>query len=257
MAGGEALFLIGAVLVGPTAPFGPHGGCSGIVKTPATGPVRVEMGGMVGDEQADRRHHGGPEKAVHHYAFDHYAAWEHSFRPARPAVLATPGAFGENLSTSGLTEAEICVGDIWRAGTALLQVSQARQPCFKLNHRFGVVDMANRVQSSGRTGWYYRVIEPGAIAAGDALRLVERAQPNWPISRLLHVFYVDRMDRSGLKEIAAIQSLSLSWRSLAAKRLQCGVVEPWAPRLNGDQGGTLKSHDPTCDAITDAFIVPL
>ncbi|TXN34204.1 MOSC domain-containing protein [Methylobacterium sp. WL30] len=145
VAGDEASFLIDAVLVGPAAPFGSHGGRSGIVKTPATGPVPVETGGMAGDEQADRRYHGGPEKAVHHYAFDHYAEWKRSLRPACRAVLATPGAFGENLSTSGLTEAEVCVGDIWRAGTALLQVSQARQPCFKLNHRFGLADMAIRV----------------------------------------------------------------------------------------------------------------
>ena len=238
MADNESSVLIDAVLVGPAAPFGSHGGRSGIVKTPVTGPVRVETGGMAGDEQADRRHHGGPEKAVHHYAFDHYAAWERSLRPPRRAVLATPGAFGENLSTSGLTEAEVCVGDIWRAGTALLQVSQARQPCFKLNHRFGITDMATRVQSSGRTGWYYRVVEPGTIASGDALRLVERTHPDWPLSRLLHIFYVDPLDRAGLEEIAVLQALSPSWRAVAAKRLKRGEVEDWASRLGSDPDGS-------------------
>lgn len=228
----EATISVGAVLVGLVAPFGPPGGLSGIVKAAASGAVGITLCGLDGDEQADRRHHGGPEKAVHHYAFDHYPAWRREIGSQR---LEEPGAFGENISTVGLTEADVCVGDIWRVGTALLQISQARQPCFKLNHRFGVIDMARRVQGSRRTGWYYRVVEPGAVAAGDVLNLVERPHADWPLARLLNVFYGHEIDAASLSEITGLESLSPSWRALAAKRLERGAIEDQTLRLNGSR----------------------
>ncbi|MER2253085.1 MOSC domain-containing protein [Methylorubrum podarium] len=220
--------VIEAVLTGRAAPLGTT--TSAIAKAPVEGPVAVGPLGLAGDAQADRRFHGGPEKAVHHYALDHAAAWRGEL-PGLPDLLERPGAFGENVSSHGLTEAQVCVGDLWRAGSALLQVSQARQPCFKLNLRFGVPDMARRVQASGRTGWYYRVIEPGAVAAGEALDLVERPHPDWPLSRLLHHVYVDRLNAAALREIAALAPLTESWRALAARRLASGAVEDWRRRL--------------------------
>ncbi|MCJ2091447.1 MOSC domain-containing protein [Methylobacterium sp. J-072] len=236
MTGGATDVAIDAVLAGPSAPLGTTGSLSAIAKAPLDGPVAVGPNGLEGDEQADRRHHGGPEKAVHHYAFDHYAGWRQDLPDAEPALLARPGAFGENLSTAGLTETDICVGDLWRAGSVLLQVSQARQPCWKLNHRFGAADMARRVQTSGRTGWYYRVVEPGVIAAGDRLRLIDRPHPAWPLARLLRTFYVDRLDRAALAGIAELDALSPSWRALARRRLDRGVVEDWMARLESPGG---------------------
>ena len=226
--------VIGAVLTGRVAPLGGGKATSAIAKTSVEGPVAVGPLGLSGDAQADRRFHGGPDKAVHHYALDHAAAWRAEL-PGLPDLLERPGAFGENISTHGLTEHDVCVGDLWRVGSALLQVSQARQPCFKLNLRFGVSDMARRVQASGRTGWYYRVIEEGFVAAGDALDLVERPHPDWPLSRLLHHFYVDRLDAAVLREIAGLAALTESWRSLAGRRLASGAVEDWRRRL-GEEG---------------------
>ena len=223
-----------SLLTGPVAPLGDGGTTSAIAKGPVAGPVAVGRLGLAGDAQADRRFHGGPEKAVHHYALDHAAAWRAELS-GLPDLLERPGAFGENFSTHGLTEHDVCVGDLWRVGSALLQVSQARQPCFKLNLRFGVPDMARRVQASGRTGWYYRVIETGTVAAGDSLDLVERPHPDWPLSRLLHHFYVDRLDAAALRAIAALEPLSESWRALAARRLASGAVEDWRRRL-GEAG---------------------
>lgn len=222
-----------AVLSGRAVPFGRQGVRSAVAKRPLSGPIEIGPVGLAGDEQGDPRHHGGPEKAVHHYALDHYPFWREALAPASPACLDAPGAFGENLSTRGLTEADMCVGDTWRIGMALLQVSQARQPCWKLNHRFGVPDMARRVQTSGRTGWYYRVLEPGRVEAGDALTLVDRPHPDWPLARLLRTFYVDRMNRAALEGIAALDLLSASWRALAARRLERGEVEDWTSRLKG------------------------
>ncbi|NVJ03616.1 MOSC domain-containing protein, partial [Myxococcus sp. AM009] len=128
-----------------------------IDKRPVRDAVEVGINGIVGDEQGDLRVHGGPDKAIHHYPFDHYAAWQADIG-AQP-LLAQPGAFGENVSTTGITEADICVGDRLRAGSVMLEVSQLRQPCWKLNDRFNTRDMARRVQHTARTGWYYRVLE--------------------------------------------------------------------------------------------------
>lgn len=219
-----------AVLVGKAVPFGRPGTLSAIAKRPVDGRIMMTPEGVVGDEQADRRHHGGPDKAVHHYAWDHYAAWRGELAPT-PAVLDTAGAFGENLSSMGIIEADVCVGDILRIGTATVEVSQARQPCWKLNHHFGQPDMGRRVQSTGRTGWYYRVLEAGEAGAGDAVALLERPHADWPLSRLLHVFYLDPLDREGLAGIAALAPLAPSWRQLAQRRLDTGVVEDWTQRL--------------------------
>ncbi len=217
------------VLMGPIAPLGDDGKRSGIDKHPALGPWRIGFEGLEGDAQADRVHHGGPEKALHHYAFDHYADWAGEI--GDHPLLGAPGAFGENLSTHGWTEADICIGDVFRFGSALLQVSQGRQPCWKLNRRFGRNDMALRVQNSGRTGWYYRVLEEGAAEPGDALAHLERPCPDWPLTRLTRLLYRDMREREALSAMAALPELAQGWRDLAEKRLTSGKVESWARRL--------------------------
>ncbi len=223
---------IDAVLLGKTVPFGPPGRRSAIHKTPVDGPRAVGPNGFLDDEQADRRVHGGPDKAIHHYPLDHHAAWRAELGSGTP-WLGTPGAFGENIATHGITEAEVCLGDRLRAGTTLLEVAQARQPCWKLNHRFGVPDMAKRVQSSARTGWYYRVLESGMIGPGDRLTLIDRPCPGWPLARLLRVLYVDTLDRAALAEMAALPALAQSWKTLALRRLERHAVEDWDGRLTG------------------------
>ena len=204
---------------------------SGIFKTPADRPLRLGLEGFEGDEQADWRVHGGAEKAVHHYPLDHYPLWceELGDLPA----LGTPGSFGENISVAGLTEVTVAVGDIFRLGTALVQVSQGRQPCWKLDLRFNVPDMARRTQKTGRTGWYYRVLEPGLVATGDRLERIERIAPDWTLHRLWHTLYVDRMNLDELKGIAALEVLAKGWRKYAVRRLESGRVEDWRNRLDG------------------------
>lgn len=226
---------IDAVLAGKIQPFGPKGVPSGITKAPVEGPVRVTTIGLAIDEQGDPKHHGGPEKALHHYPRDHYPAWhdELAGQGGNTAVLRHAGAFGENLTTTGLTEADVCVGDRFRLGTALVEVSQARQPCWKLNHRFGFAGMSRAVQGSGRTGWYYRVIEEGEVAAGDQLVLVSRPYPQWSLQRLLHVLYVDRLNYAALAEMAELPCLAESWRKLARQRVASHVVEDMERRLAG------------------------
>ncbi len=213
------------LFTGDLAPLGPRGVPSGIDKKVAPGPRRITRTGLEGDRQGDTRHHGGPEKALHHYPRDHYAAWR------ADGVEADPPAFGENISTLGMTEADICIGDVYRLGTAVLQVSQGRQPCWRLNARFGRPDMAYLVQKSGRTGWYYRVIEEGRAEAGDSLRLEERPQPQWPLARIIDLLYTRTLDMEALQALADLPELALSWRELAARRIATRTVEDWNRRL--------------------------
>lgn len=218
-------------LTGPVAPLPGSDAQSAIAKVPVAASLWLGAEGFEGDAQADRRVHGGAEKAVHHYPRDHYADWRAELGPL--PLLDAPGAFGENLSGAGLTEENVAVGDVFRLGRAILQVSQGRQPCWKLNHRFGVPDMARRVQGTGRTGWYYRVLQPGRVAPGDDLELLDRLAPEWTLRRLWHVMYVDRLNRAALERIAALDVLAEGWRRYATRRLESGRVEDWRPRLEG------------------------
>lgn len=182
--------------------------------------------------QGDRVRHGGPEKAVHHYPFEHYAAWSNDLG-AHP-LLEEPGAFGENISTLGLTEDNVAIGDVFGLGSAVIEVSQGRQPCWRLNERFGRKAMARDVQATGRTGWYYRVLRPGTVAPSDRLIPLDRAAPEWTIARIWRAFYVDPLNRGELAGIAALDRLADSWRGLAARRLESNAVEDWNRRLAGD-----------------------
>ena len=221
---------VDALLAGSAKPYTRPGSRSAIDKRPLAGRVAIGELGLAGDEQGDPRVHGGPDKAVHHYAFDHYRAWQGELGPL--PLLQAPGAFGENLSTRGLDEGNVCLGDRFRIGTALLEVSQGRQPCWKLNDRFDVPDMARRVQSSGRTGWYYRVLEPGSAEAGDLLRLDARPHPDWSLRRLGALLFDRVLAREAL-EPALQLPLVPSWRRLLERRLQQCEVEDWSRRIDG------------------------
>lgn len=218
------------LLTGKAQPYTRPGSHSGIAKQPRTDKVWISPIGLEGDEQGDLRVHGGPDKAVHHYAFEHYALWQKELG-ALP-LLQAPGAFGENISTRGLTEAEVCLGDRFILGGALLEVSQGRQPCWKLNDRFGVADMARRVQSTGRSGWYYRVLRPGLAQAGDVLTLVERPHADWPLQRLADLLY-QRVLSPALLEPALALPLVPSHRKLIERRMALGAVEDWSRRIDG------------------------
>lgn len=226
-----ASYHLNALLVGPLRPLGPEGVPSGIAKSPVREPVHLAENGFLGDAQGDLRVHGGPHKAVHHYPLDHYAAWVADIGPHD--LLSAPGAFGENLSVSGLSEADVAIGDLFALGSALLEVSQGRQPCWKLNARFSRNSMARDVQKTGRTGWYYRVIRTGPVTPTDRLRRIERRSPEWTVERIWRAFYVDMLNRRELEAIAELSALAPGWRDHARKRLLSGTVEDWSRRLDG------------------------
>lgn len=223
-----------ALLTGCAKPYTRPGSCSGIDKRPLNGNVHISAVGLSGDEQGDPRVHGGPDKAVHHYPFEHYARWQQDLGSL--PLLQAPGAFGENISTHGLDEGNVCIGDQFALGDALLEVSQGRQPCWKLNDRFDVPDMARRVQATGRTGWYYRVLQAGTATAGDLLQLIVRPHPEWTLRRLNVLLFGRVLDPSAL-EPALQLPLVPSWRKLVERRLQQSEVEDWSRRIDGPRAG--------------------
>ncbi|MEO6958515.1 MAG: MOSC domain-containing protein, partial [Burkholderiaceae bacterium] len=132
-----------------------------------------------------------------------------------------------------LTETNVAIGDIFTLGQAVIQVSQPRQPCWKLGVRFNVPGMARKVQTSGRTGWYYRVLQPGQVAAADALDRIERPNPDWTLQRVLNVLYCDSLNIDELRQLAVLPGLTQRIQDLATRRLADAAVEDWAPRLDG------------------------
>jgi MOSC domain-containing protein YiiM len=209
-----------ALLTGKATPFRAPDEPSAIAKSPIAGPVAIGPLGLAGDEQADPIHHGGRDKAIHHYPFEHYAQWRAEL--GDHPLLAQPGSFGENISTLGLTEDAVLLGDRFQLGTALIEVSHGRQPCWKLAHRFGRADLTARVVQTGRAGWYYRVLEPGHAVAGDRLQLVERGLAEWNLARLFAVLVAGKggRDVAALRELAELKVLAGAWRFRASELLK-------------------------------------
>lgn len=164
---------------------------SGIMKSAVSGQVRVGRLNLDGDEQADLIHHGGPDKAVLVYPVVHYGWWRDEF----PSIDWQPGTFGENLTIEGAMENVVCIGDVFELGSCKLQVSQPRQPCWKLSRRWGLPKLAVRVQQTGRTGWYLRVIDEGMIGSSETMKLIERNHPQWTIAKANAVMFAKPQPR--------------------------------------------------------------
>jgi MOSC domain-containing protein YiiM len=189
---------------------------SAIVKSSIVGPANVNETGLEGDVQADRQSHGGIDKAVLAYAASHYQLW----RSELPAVDWRPGGFGENLTIVGLDETTVCLGDHYRIGEVLFEVSQPRQPCWKLSRIWKQPDLTKRVVVSGRSGWYLRVRETGAIEPGQAVLLVDRPLPEWSVDRANQLMYGQVHDQQAVETLARLPQLSLAWREdLISRRM--------------------------------------
>ncbi|UUO07095.1 MOSC domain-containing protein [Blastopirellula sp. J2-11] len=193
---------------------------TGFFKQPTGEKVELDWEGLVGDGVADRINHGGRDKAMLVYADSHYPRWREELHDQVDVAAFGAGAFGENLTVSHLTEAIVCLGDTYQVGTALLQVSQPRQPCWKLARRWRLKELTALAVRTGRMGWYLRVLQKGAIQAGDTLQLVDRSAPDWTIARLNQLFYHDRSNVADAAILAASPLLAESWRSEFRKRIE-------------------------------------
>jgi MOSC domain-containing protein YiiM len=198
---------------------GPRGAYeTGIDKRPAAGRVVVGIEGIPGDAVANRAHHGGPDQALLLFSAAHYPSLERRLGRALP-----PGSFGENLTVEGLDERTARLGDVLRAGTAVLEVSSPRLPCATLAHHLRDGGLPEAIR--GRAGWYVRVLEAGTVAAGDPLALVSRGDPAWTVERALAI-RDDEADLEGSRSLLAVPALSARWRAKMEARLRAAGGRP-------------------------------
>lgn len=187
---------------------------TGIFKCPIPGPIWLGLHNLTGDGQADLVHHGGIDKAVCAYPSEHWSYW----RSILPPDLLDGGAFGENFTLQGLTEADVCIGDVFSVGTAVVQISQPRQPCWKLARRWQIEDLAVQIERTGFTGWYFRVIQEGTVEPGAPLQFMERPCPEWTITTANRIMHHDRENRTAAEQLSLCSLLSASWQHTLRQR---------------------------------------
>ena len=189
-----------------------------IFKAPVPGRVRVAKLNLEGDQQSDLSVHGGVDKAVYAYPSEHYPFW----RQQLPGMDLPWGAFGENITTEGLLEETLNIGDRFRVGSAEFIVTQPRMPCFKLGIRFNRSDMVKRFLQSSRTGFYFAVLKEGEVAAGDSIELLEKDEHNIPVADVVNLYRRDATNQDLLRRVSELPSLPKSWRDYFRTRL-------WSP----------------------------
>lgn len=188
---------------------------SAIDKKPAYGKIFLSTLNLDGDQQADLHFHGGPDKAVCVYSYDHYSFWE--------SVLDTKleaGAFGENLTVKGITEEDVWIGDVYELGEAIVQVTQPRQPCFKLATKLKQPKLPLMVQHTGYTGFYFRVLKEGTISSEESLKLLERNPGSVSISYANKLKYKEKTNLDGIKKMLSLKELSKDWTETFTNRLK-------------------------------------
>ncbi|MBV9624059.1 MAG: MOSC domain-containing protein [Acidobacteria bacterium] len=190
-----------------------------IFKDPVAGMVAIRQLNVAGDQQADITVHGGTQKAVYAYPVEHYEYW----RRQLPSAVLSWGAFGENLTTEGLGEDKLCIGDLFRVGSAILQVTQPRMPCYKLELRFNRDDMIKRFLASGRSGFYLSVLEAGDVGAESRIKLLNRDPEGVTISDILRLYLGQTRDPELLLRATNIGSLPENWRTQLLLRAQNSV----------------------------------
>jgi len=225
-----APFPLKQLRAGKVKKFGPFQ--SAIFKTPLSGHIEITMGGIKGDEHAYEAHRS-PDNALLHYCTSHYDDWKKEL-PASESHFK-PGAFGENFCNDEVSEKTLCIGDRIAIGEVIVEVTEPRGPCYKLNHRFEVKDMAKRTQTLFRTGWLYRIIKPGFVQAGDMIRLLERPYPEWTIARVMYYLFIDTKDLEMMKEIVKITPLSADVKNKFLERLATGTPEDQNGRMYGEE----------------------
>ena len=186
---------------------------TGIFKQSVTDPLELAVLGFASDVQINRKYHGGPDKAVCAYASEHYDFWAKMLGHDLPN-----GSFGENFTLSGLLEDAVHIGDVFKVGKARVQISQPRQPCGTLAARFGIKNFVKRVVDSGMTGWYFRVLEPGTVRAGDHLELLSRGEVSVQAANL--VMHQKKTPREKIENLLAQPALSQAWRDQLENRLR-------------------------------------
>lgn len=186
-----------------------------IFKEPVSGPVKVRRLNLDGDRQADLSVHGGTKKAVYAYPSEHHPFWREEL-----ATDLTAAAFGENLTTTGVTERDLHIGDRLRIGSAEFVVTQPRTPCYKLGIRFGRADMVRRFQQSGRSGFYLSVVQEGQLTAGDEIIVVSRDPAGITVADIVSLIGSRPTDRRLLRAASELAALPEGWRDYFRRQIR-------------------------------------
>ncbi|NDV93209.1 MOSC domain-containing protein [Alteromonas sp. 345S023] len=202
----QLAFNIDALFAGHPQPLGPRGAPSSIKKDPVE-LLTVEKDGTKEDEQANTRLHGGPEKVLHQYSPINYYTLKMHF----PEGTFLAGSIGENISVEGMCDATVFIGDVWRFGDVILQVSAPRAPCNKISHRYGIANLDRFVGERGITGWYYRVMETGVMRVGDSVELISRDTQSVNVQTLMQCVHT-KADKALAKQLASLDALDDEWR---------------------------------------------
>ncbi len=181
-------------------------------KHPVDDSVKVTVLGIVGDEVADTKNHGGIDKAVLCYPAEHYTEWSKHY----PQMANQFGGFGENLTIEGADEESVCLGDRYQIGSVELEVSQPRQPCWKISRRWELKTLLKEVTQTGRTGWYLRVAREGTLRANDEVVLIKRPYPEWSIRRANDLLFGRESNHSATIELMSIPTLAVAWKESIA-----------------------------------------
>ena len=216
--------MVDALLIGGPKPFRSDGTKSAMARVATDAAVMLRRLGFEGDQVADTKVHGGPEKALHLYPAEHYPYWLAKLEGHE--LLSQAGAFGENISASGFTEEKVKIGDRFRMGKALVEIAQGRQPCWKIDHRFGAHGVSRDIVRNGKCGLYFRVIEEGLVKAGDVIEQVHAADHDWTVARTFKLLIGggNRADdaREALAELAELETLAAVWRRRTEKLMRLG-----------------------------------
>ena len=224
----QIIIFIGGISALPNS-----GRPTGMFKQQADGQLELVTEGFIGDQQADRRVHGGPEKAVHLYPATHYAKLAARFPDAASQLI--PGSLGENISCAELDESSVRIGDIYRLGNARLQVCQPRNPCWKIDDRFNTDGMAALIAEQNLTGWYWRVVQSGSVQPGDTLDLDEPALSAHTLASAMRLWQEHRPSPDTLEQLAATPGIASGWqrkiidRAIWLRQQTESHVKPVAP----------------------------
>ena len=205
------------IFVGGITPLPESGRPTGMFKSPVREGIELGLEGFAGDHQADRRVHGGPDKAVHFYPARHYVKLATQFPDAATSLVA--GSLGENLSSFDLEEEDVRIGDIWKLGEAQLQVCQPRNPCWKIDDRFSCEGMAAYIDQALLTGWYWRVLVPGRVVPGDPLELLMPASSAPTLRAAMELWREHRPSLSELERLSQTTGIAKNWKDKIEQRL--------------------------------------
>ncbi|OUR96806.1 hypothetical protein A9Q84_10725 [Halobacteriovorax marinus] len=204
-------YKIIGLFVGTPKELGPKKYITSIDKLAVTTSLVIKNESIEGDQVANLKYHGGPDRVIHHYSLEQYEYLKSAFPKYRE--LFRPGSYGENITTEKLTEKDLCIGDIFKLGTAKIQITEGRKPCGTIDLKYGFKGVLKEIVNSGRYGWFYKVLQVGHVNIEDSLEFIERPYPNLNLEKVIHELFQNKdKDLIYLKEVSACPALSTRWK---------------------------------------------